>query len=103
MPMLVLILGVTISLFLSVFIPHQLSQSQIFTSIVNGAIKLAPLVLYSSLFISAIWSLIQTYQLWQWKKGNTEVCFNCGGLVTQKDGRYGAYSHCLACGKNRSN
>lgn len=44
-----------------------------------------------------------SYRYWKWYNGDdTEICHVCGGMVTGKDGKYGSYYKCLACGTNRS-
>jgi len=44
----------------------------------------------------------QTVRLWLWTQGKTDFCDNCGGMVSVRNGCYGPYAHCLACGKNTS-
>jgi len=45
----------------------------------------------------------QTYRLWQWENGNIDNCCHvCGGIVSERSGRWGDYYKCLACGNNRS-
>ena len=49
------------------------------------------------------WFLVRTYALWKWHQGKARtICPNCGGMVSHRNGRYGPYIHCLACGKNTS-
>jgi hypothetical protein len=102
-PLAVLLIGVIIWVFLGVFIPAQMSGVVALSALVAGAIKLSSLVLLGSVLIATLLALYQIYILWQWERGATNCCFNCGGIVSQKYGRYGPYLHCLACGKNKSN
>lgn len=45
----------------------------------------------------------QTYRLWQFENGKIDNCCHvCGGIVSEKHGRWGAYYKCLACSNNRS-
>lgn len=47
--------------------------------------------------------LYSSFRYWNWYKGNeTEVCHVCGGMITDKNGQFGQYYKCLACGTNRS-
>ena len=40
--------------------------------------------------------------LYLWESGKLEGgCYNCGGPMSHKDGRYGPYSKCLICGSKR--
>jgi len=55
------------------------------------------------LVLSCLTFLYSSFTYWKWYKGDeTEVCHVCGGMITDKDGKYGLYSKCLACGTNRS-
>jgi len=56
-----------------------------------------------SLGASTILFLYATFRLWQWGKGaDVETCHSCGCMVSHKNGRYGPYYKCLACGSNKS-
>lgn len=45
----------------------------------------------------AVWTAIR---LSRWTKGHGPQC-SCGGLLgRERDGRYGPYRRCLACGRN---
>lgn len=47
-------------------------------------------------------SLWRWWLLYLWESGKLEGgCFNCGGPMSHKDGRYGAYSKCQICGSKR--
>lgn len=100
-PLLIFILGIVAYLFLAIFIPTRMSGSPIFQKLVEQSAGIAPLTFSLFCLVSIGWATIQTYTYWQWERGNTECCSSCGGIVTQKYGRYGAYVHCLACGKNK--
>jgi hypothetical protein len=44
--------------------------------------------------------LAASYRLWRWQRGDCPAC-DCGGLLgRERDGRYGPYRKCLACGRN---
>ena len=53
---------------------------------------------------SVLWALHNTWRLFKWERGdnNEPYCHVCGGLVDMKNGRYGLYYKCLACGKTSS-
>jgi hypothetical protein len=80
-----------------------MSGSAIFSALVSGAIKLSYLVLILSVCVASVLASYQTYLLFQWQRGSANCCHKCGGITTQKHGRYGSYLKCLACGKNKSN
>jgi hypothetical protein len=50
------------------------------------------------------WFARNTWRLWRWVQGTSseQCCHVCGGMVDLKDGRYGLYYKCLACGNTRS-
>ncbi|TKB23855.1 hypothetical protein FCL47_20455 [Desulfopila sp. IMCC35006] len=102
-PLVSLLLGIVTYLFLAIFIPNGMSGSPLFQGLVDQSMKIAPLIFSLFCLVSIGWACIQTYKYWRWERGNAECCSSCGGIITQKFGRYGAYVHCLACGKNRSN
>ncbi|WP_431065702.1 hypothetical protein [Methylotuvimicrobium sp.] len=53
--------------------------------------------------VACITFLYSTFLLWKWDKGEAaEMCHICGGIVTDRNGKYGPYYKCLACGANRS-
>ena len=55
------------------------------------------------LIISCGIFIYSSFRLWKWENGtDTEICHMCGGMQTVKNGRFGAYYKCLACGFNRS-
>lgn len=60
------------------------------------------LVLSFLLFAASLIGFYKLFQLWQWYCGKAPMCSNCGGIVEDRNGRYGPYVHCLACSKNES-
>jgi hypothetical protein len=66
--------------------------------------SIAPWVSGGLLTCSLISGANNALRFWRWYQGDSseECCCFCGGLVNQKDGRYGLYYKCLACGKTRS-
>ena len=71
------------------------------------ATGIAPTVYWASIGLmarSVLWVLHSTWRLWKWEHGdsNEPCCHICGGLVDIKNGRYGLYYKCLACGKTSS-
>ena len=48
---------------------------------------------------AALWSVWVGFRWWQWHRGNALVC-KCGGLLGgEREGRFGPYRRCLACGQ----
>ena len=55
------------------------------------------------LFIASLITTIHcTWELWQLENGKSEGCYNCGGIVDMKNGRYGLYYKCRICNRTRS-
>lgn len=50
----------------------------------------------------AAWLGYCFYRAWAWYNQRGELCHYCGGIVSEKSGRFGLYHHCLQCGKNKS-
>lgn len=70
--------------------------------IANG---LAPAIGWASVALAAgglLWLAYTSWRLWRWASGKTgePTCWNCGGLMGWRNGRYGPYLKCLACGRN---
>lgn len=42
-----------------------------------------------------------TFRTVQWRRGRGQLCDTCFGPTRHKEGRYGPYLKCLACGTNR--
>jgi hypothetical protein len=60
-------------------------------------------VSFSLFGLSILVFVWQAFRLWKWtncEMGN--ICYYCGGIVTEREGRFGSYFKCLSCGKNRS-
>jgi len=49
---------------------------------------------------AGLWSLWVGLRLWQWHRGNVLVCECEGILGWEREGRFGPYRPCLACGRN---
>ena len=53
--------------------------------------------------IGLTWATWNCWQLYRWETGSVVgSCTNCGGLLSHRDGRYGAYSVCKMCGAKRN-
>lgn len=102
-PFLVFIGGVCAWVFLAFLVPSITVDSHMLSGISEASSKYAPLVFWMASLAASIWSLVQIYTYWQWEKGDIVGCSNCGGIVTQKFGRYGPYVRCLACGSKEKN
>jgi len=79
------------------------------TSAMTGIIAngIAPIFYWAFIGLiawSSLWALFSTWCLWKWEQvdSNEPCCHVCGGLLDLKNGRYGYYYKCLACGKTRS-
>ena len=96
-----LFLSVMSFLFLWIYIPSTLSGSTLFSKVIEMAQTAAPNVALIFLSLSALTAVFSAHKLWKWSKAETEVCYNCGGIVDLRSGRYGLYYKCLACNKGR--
>lgn len=101
LPFVLLLVALATLWFLGSFLPNQLENTP-FASLAQHAIafSLPAFLLVSG--AAAVIAAYQGFQLWRWHEGKTDCCHNCGGMVRVRDGRYGLYMHCFACGKNRS-
>lgn len=100
-PMILIFVAVFIALFLGYYIPSQFSDSLIFSKLADKASSVAPVVFIGILSLGILWAFFQTFILCRWYQGKSEACYNCGGPIKQKIGRYGAYFQCYGCGKRR--
>jgi hypothetical protein len=101
LPLVLLLVALATLWLLGSFVPDQLGNT-LFAGLGQQAIGLSlPAFLLLS-GAAAVIAAYQGFQLWRWHEGKTDCCHYCGGMVTVRDGRYGLYVHCLACGKNRS-
>lgn len=45
--------------------------------------------------------LVALRRYWRWERGAAPTCSHCDGMLGfERNGRYGPYRRCLACGKN---
>lgn len=52
--------------------------------------------------VASIWTAWNCWLLFRWERGDLEGgCNRCGGVMSHKDGRYGAYSVCKMCSGKR--
>ncbi|HCL3894716.1 TPA: hypothetical protein N2B36_006362, partial [Pseudomonas aeruginosa] len=48
---------------------------------------------------ASLWLAWNCWLLYRWENGDLQGgCDRCGGVMSHKDGRYGAYSVCKMCG-----
>lgn len=99
LPVFLLISGLCINIY-SYYVHEKMAQN-VFFNILNE------LAYYFSLFgllvmtLSILILFWRTFILWKWESGNIDNCCQvCGGIVSEKHGRWGAYYKCLACGNN---
>ena len=83
-------------------IPDHLAKSKILYGLASTSYKFASWVSLCLLAASLIGYVAQSYKLWQWRNCRGDFCVNCGGIAVARNGRYGPYYHCLACGINRA-
>lgn len=57
---------------------------------------------YGLLGLAALLGIVATVRLRHWGPGEAPVC-TCGGLLgREREGRFGPYRMCLACGRNHA-
>ncbi len=100
-PIIMLGLAVLLYLFLGFFIPSQLGDELLFSRLTDKAQSAAPVVSLAIIATAIMWAFYLSFLLWRSYNGKGESCDLCGGPVTPKIGRYGAYYKCLICGKGR--
>lgn len=101
LPIFFLVLAVFGLYFLGDFVPNRLSESAVLEGLASGSRTAAPWVGAGLLLASLVLFVVRFYRLWHWSQGYSDCCFACGGIVDHRNGRYGRYKHCLACGKNQ--
>lgn len=84
------------------YLPERLGSNYMFSAVIESITKAGAWASLAMLAVGLIWAVHSSLRLYNWYKGNSEACYNCGGLTTQRDGRYGLYHKCLACGSTRS-
>jgi len=87
--------------FFGAFVPGWLSGSLVLEGLGGSSRAAAPWIGAGLLLAALVMFTVSFYRLWRWSQGSSDSCFNCGGIVDHRHGRYGPYKHCLACGKNQ--
>lgn len=101
-PCLLLFATLVVPWFLGYYVPSLFNGSPYLSGLNQQVVGLAIPVFWLLACAAILAFFYQGFQLWRWNQGSTDSCDNCGGMVSPRDGRYGPYYHCLACGKNRS-
>jgi len=74
----------------------KLGQSQ-YTAPLAASLAWMP---YGLLALAGLLGIATSVRLWRWELGRALIC-GCGGLLgREREGRYGAYRKCMACGRN---
>lgn len=48
------------------------------------------------------WLALNVWRLWRLEQGALNGdCFNCGGILEDRNGRYGPYRKCMMCGSTK--
>lgn len=102
LPLFLLVMAVVTLWFLGWFVPGQFSASPFLAPLGQQAQRLALPICCVLTGAATIAATYQTVRVWLWTAGKTDSCDNCGGMVRYRNGRYGPYMRCLACGMNRS-
>lgn len=101
LPLLLMLLSLALLWFLGWSVPHMFS-STLLAGLGEQSARLALPACWLATGAATVTALYRTFQLWRWQQGKTDACRSCGGMVVVRDGRYGLYSRCLACGETRS-
>jgi hypothetical protein len=58
---------------------------------------------YGLLGLAVLLGIVASVRLLRWETGGALIC-TCGGLLgREREGRFGPYRKCLACGRNHAN
>lgn len=101
LPLVLVLAALALLWFFGLLVPDML-DSKILAGLGEQSAELALPVFLIAIGGAVLIALYQGLQLWRWHQGKTDVCHNCGGMVAMRNGRYGPYVRCLACGKKRS-
>lgn len=95
--------GIVACLLFGWIVPSILSGSSALVGVVGMSKDAAPWALAGFFVAGSAVAIYQLFQFIHWHQGKTDVCPQCGRLVSGiRNGRYGPYVKCLACGKNNS-
>ncbi|MET4000544.1 hypothetical protein ABIE60_002557 [Marinobacterium sp. MBR-109] len=100
-PLLFIISAVVVRLVFDIWLPDRLADSSMLAALAVNIEIFSRWASLSLLALGVLSALYKSFNLWQWYQGNAESCDSCGGIVSERSGRYGPYYHCLACGRNR--
>lgn len=82
------------------FIPGQFHDKPLLATLAEQSAQAAPWVAGALWLASVAIAAAQGHNLWRWRRDEAPSCHQCGGLMSSlRDGRYGLYSRCFACGK----
>lgn len=98
-PCLLLVLGLLLVFFGSANFSGELQEGH-FAPLADMAIKYTYMLADILFGASVLWIFVASIRLYRWEQGKGASCPSCGGMVTERDGRYGPYMKCLACGRN---
>jgi len=83
---------------LLVFVGYQVAESPL----LQGLMSPIRLMAMASLCLTLIAAAVATVFHWRWKQGSMRTC-DCGGLLgCERQGRWGPFKRCLACGRNHA-
>lgn len=99
LPILFFFSAVFVEILLESFIKNAKGPLLYLADPINIAI---PYLMFILLVAGLGFAVHSIYTWWVWQSGKGECCHVCGGIVRLRDGRYGLFWHCLACGKNRN-
>ncbi|MFI8744494.1 hypothetical protein ACIGKL_04980 [Pseudomonas sp. NPDC077186] len=98
LPAFLMILGLVGMAFFSSKAPATDIASAVFASVVRLLFPASA----GLTIAAALWLAWNCWQLHRWECGDLQGgCDRCGGVMSHKDGRYGAYSVCKMCGGKR--
>lgn len=98
MPSLMIALGGLLPLFL----PDPGSLKETYLAGLHPLVTGAHWLFFGVLAVGLAWFAWAGWQLYRWENGAMNGdCDNCGGAMTQLDGRYGLYRKCPYCGSKR--
>lgn len=94
-PVLTIIGSVFLYAVMAYWLPQKFSASPFLNPLGLAIQEHSSLVPLALTLFGFTWCLLNGYRLWQWSEGEEPCCPNCGMMMEEKVGRYGAYLRCM--------
>ncbi len=101
LPIQFLLGSVASAVLLGWFIPGQFEDKALLAPLATALEGWTWYVSGGLLLLAVLFSILPVWRLWQRQHGEGDLCALCTGIMRHKDGRWGPYLQCLACGHKR--